>query len=103
MLITVARVVATHNSEWVTVTNTGRTPVNLKGWTLTDRAHVTYAFRNLRLAGHESVKVHTGKGRDTRRDVYQDRRDYAWDYHAGTATLRDEHQCTIDAKSWRRR
>ncbi|MFG3280587.1 lamin tail domain-containing protein [Streptomyces sp. NPDC048111] len=88
------------NAEWVTVTNTGRGTVNLRGWTLTDRAHQTYTFHNLRLAGHQSVRVHTGKGRDTGRDVYQNRRDYAWDNHRDTATLRDDHRRTIATKSW---
>ncbi|MER5563891.1 lamin tail domain-containing protein [Streptomyces sp. NPDC048491] len=91
------------NAEWVTVTNTGRSAVNLKGWTLTDRAHQTYTFHNLRLAGHQSVRVHTGKGRDTDRDVYQNRRDYAWDNSRDTATLRDSHKHIVATKSWGRR
>lgn len=56
----------------------------------------TYTF----LAGHHSVRVHTGIGRDTARDVYQDRRDYVWNNNGDTATLRDNHQHIIAAKSW---
>ncbi|MEU9193084.1 lamin tail domain-containing protein [Streptomyces hundungensis] len=91
------------NAEWVTISNRGRSAVNLRGWTLTDRAHQSYTFHNLRLAGHQSVRVHTGKGRDTNRDVYQNRRDYAWDNHTDTATLRDNHKHVIATKSWRHR
>ncbi|MET9365970.1 lamin tail domain-containing protein [Streptomyces sp. NPDC006632] len=91
------------NAEWVTVTNTGRGTVNLKGWTLTGRSHQTYTFHDLRLGAHQSVRVHTGKGRNTSHDVFQDRRDYAWDNHADTAVLRDHHKHTIDTKSWRHR
>ncbi|MFJ2400374.1 lamin tail domain-containing protein [Streptomyces xanthochromogenes] len=91
------------NAEWVTVTNTGRGVVNLKGWTLTDRSRHTYTFHNLRLAGHQSVRVHTGIGRDTGRDVYQDRRDYVWNNTGDTATLRDNHGHIAAARSWGRR
>ncbi|MGC4946819.1 lamin tail domain-containing protein [Streptomyces sp. DT224] len=88
------------NGEWVTVTNTGRHAVNLRGWTLSDESHRTYRF-DLRLPGRSSVRVHTGVGRDTRHDVYQDRRDYVWD-NSDTATLRDARGHKVDSESWGR-
>ncbi|WP_299527564.1 lamin tail domain-containing protein [uncultured Streptomyces sp.] len=88
------------NDEWVTVTNTSRRTVNLRGWTLTDESRRTYRF-DLRLAGRSSVRVHTGVGRDSRTDVFQDRRDYVWD-DRDTATLRDARGKKIDSKAWGR-
>ncbi|MGQ4491417.1 lamin tail domain-containing protein [Streptomyces sp. SAS_281] len=88
------------NGEWVTVTNTGRHAVNLRGWTLSDESHRTYEF-DLRLPGRSSVRVHTGVGRDTRHDVYQDRRHYVWD-DSDTATLRDARGHKVDSESWGR-
>ncbi|MGW1817465.1 lamin tail domain-containing protein [Streptomyces sp. NPDC002125] len=88
------------NAEWVTVTNTSRHSVNLRGWTLTDESRRSYTF-DLRLAGRSSVRVHTGVGRDTRHDVYQDRRNYVWDSR-DTATLRDNRGRKIDSESWGR-
>ncbi|MFJ5135903.1 lamin tail domain-containing protein [Streptomyces sp. NPDC088707] len=44
--------------------------------------------------------VHTGEGRDTRTDVYQDRRNYVWDNKSDTATLRDARNRTVDTESW---
>ncbi|WP_327365707.1 lamin tail domain-containing protein [Streptomyces sp. NBC_01217] len=88
------------NSEWVTVTNTSRYPVNLRGWTLSDESRNTYRF-NLWLAGRSSVRVHTGIGRDTSRDIYQDRRSYVWDAN-DTATLRDARGYRVDSTSWGR-
>ncbi|MEU2025807.1 lamin tail domain-containing protein [Streptomyces sp. NPDC016469] len=88
------------NGEWVTVTNTGRHAVNLRGWTLSDESHRTYRF-DLRLPGRSSVRVHTGVGRDTRHDVYQDRRHYVWD-DSDTATLRDARGHKVDSESWGR-
>ncbi|MGW7486626.1 lamin tail domain-containing protein [Streptomyces sp. NPDC054786] len=88
------------NAEYVTVKNTGRMPVNLRGWTLSDRAGHTYRFGNFRLDGHRQVRVHTGIGRNNRWDVFQDRRDYVWDNHRGTAVLSNDHRRIVDTESW---
>ncbi len=89
------------NAEWVTVTNTGRGAVNLSGWTLsaTDR-HTTYRFGQLRLAGHASVRIHSGVGHNTTRDLYQDRRYYALKNASDTVTLRDGRGHVVDTESW---
>ncbi|WP_314246007.1 lamin tail domain-containing protein [Streptomyces kutzneri] len=87
------------NREWVEVKNTGRRSVNLRGFTLTDRQGNRYRFEDFRLDGQSSVKVHTGQGRDTRRDVYQDRRHQIWD-ERDTATLRDNRGNVLDTDSW---
>ncbi|MFI9081694.1 lamin tail domain-containing protein [Streptomyces sioyaensis] len=89
------------NAEYVTVKNTSHRPVNLRGWTLSDRSGNTYRFGNLWLNGHGQVRVHTGIGRDTRWDVYQDRRNYIWDDN-DTATLRNDHRRIVDIESWGR-
>ncbi|MET9646222.1 lamin tail domain-containing protein [Streptomyces syringium] len=88
------------NAEWVDIVNTGRHAVNLKGWTLKDADRHTYRFGHLRLAAHQKVRVHTGIGRDTVRDVYQNRRAYVWDNKKDTATLRDDHDRVIATASW---
>lgn len=91
---------ASLNAEWVTVVNTGRSAVNLSGWTLSDDAHHSYRFTHLRLAGHAAVRVHTGTGRDTTANVYQDRRAYVWNNDHDTATLRNSSGRIADSKSW---
>ncbi|KIZ15732.1 lamin tail domain-containing protein [Streptomyces natalensis] len=90
------------NAEWVTVKNTGRWPVTIKGWTLSDKSGHTYRFGNVRLAGRSQVRVHTGIGRDNRWDLYQDRRAYVWDNDGDTATLRNDHRRIVDSRSWGR-
>jgi hypothetical protein len=87
------------NGEWVEVKNTGRHAVNLRNWTLSDREGNRFRFKNLRLAGHSAVRVHTGFGNDNRRDVYQDRRREVWD-NSDTATLRNDRGRVVDTKSW---
>ncbi|MET7528540.1 lamin tail domain-containing protein [Streptomyces goshikiensis] len=90
------------NREWVEVKNTGRHAVNLRGYTLTDEQGNRYRFPDFRLDGRSSVKVHTGQGRDTHHDLYQDRRRQVWD-DSDTATLRDGRGNVVDTESWGRR
>jgi hypothetical protein len=90
------------NKEWVEITNNTRRTVNLDGWTLADREGHTYTFHHYRLDGRSTVRVHTGMGRDTRTDLYQDRRSYVWDRMADTATLRNDHGRFVDDASWGR-
>ncbi|MFF8596793.1 lamin tail domain-containing protein [Streptomyces sp. NPDC015220] len=88
------------NREWVEITNNSRRDVNLNGWMLSDRHGHTYTFHHYRLGGRATVRVHTGYGRDTRTDLYQDRRASVWDKHSDTATLRDDDHRTVDTISW---
>lgn len=89
------------NGEWVEVKNTSRHSVDLRGFTLTDQQGNRYRFAGLRLDGHSSVKVHTGHGRDTHHDVYQNRNQQIWDAR-DTATLRDNRGHVIDTETWGR-
>jgi hypothetical protein len=88
------------NREWVEVTNTGRRAVNLDGWTLKDEDGHTFTFHHYRLDGRSTVRIHTGEGRDSRSDLFQDRRHYIWDNRSDTATLRNDHGRFIDNASW---
>ncbi len=91
------------NDEWVTVTNTGKKAVDLSRWTLVDNERNTYRFGKLRLAPHASVRVHTGAGRDTAKDVFQNRRAYVWNNDRDKATLRDASGRTVATAAWGRR
>ncbi|MFE5559862.1 hypothetical protein [Streptomyces sp. NPDC056544] len=62
-----------------------------------------YRFDNVRVAGRATIRIHTGSGRDTRTEPFQDRRDYVGDYRSDTATLRDDRGRTVDTESWGRR
>ncbi|KRD17936.1 lamin tail domain-containing protein [Streptomyces sp. Root264] len=88
------------NKEWVELTNTSRSAVNLDGWVLRDESGYRYTFDNYRLAGRATVRVHTGVGRDTRTDLYQGRRAYVWNNDYDTATLRDDRGRFVDDESW---
>ncbi|WEP00103.1 lamin tail domain-containing protein [Streptomyces sp. FXJ1.172] len=90
----------TLNKEWVDVTNGSRRVVNLDHWTLSDPNGHTYTFHHVRLAGGATVRVHTGVGKDTRTDLYQDRRMRVWDRNADIATLRNDRGRVVDTVSW---
>lgn len=90
------------NAEWIEITNNTRHGINLDGWTLKDEDGHRYRFNDVRLAGRSTIRIHTGEGRDTRTDLFQDRRNYIWDNHSDTATLRDDRGRTVDTESWGR-
>ncbi|GAA0488655.1 lamin tail domain-containing protein [Streptomyces stramineus] len=83
------------NAEWVRIKNTTSKPVSLKSWTLTDNTGYKYTFGTYTLAAGKTVKIHTGQGRDTATDRYQNRRAYVWNNDKDKATLR-----TSTAKVW---
>ncbi|GHD91231.1 lamin tail domain-containing protein [Streptomyces naganishii] len=87
------------NSQWVELTNTTRHSVNMDGWTLSDREGRTYTFHHYRLDRRATVRVHTGVGRDSRRDLFQDRHHVVWD-RRDTATLRNDDGRVVDSVSW---
>ncbi|MFG2941256.1 lamin tail domain-containing protein [Streptomyces sp. NPDC048282] len=88
------------NREWVDVTNTSRRDVNLSGWTLSDADGQSYIFRHYRLEGRSTVRVHTGEGRDTMTDLYQDRRRSVLNHDSDTVTLRTDRGRYVDSASW---
>ncbi|MBA2947922.1 lamin tail domain-containing protein [Streptomyces himalayensis] len=90
------------NGEWVEIANTSRRSVNLNGWTLRNEDGTRYRFGYLRLEARSTIRVHTGVGRDTRYDVYQDRRHYVWDNRSDTAALYDDAGRLVDITSWGR-
>ncbi|MGW1712903.1 lamin tail domain-containing protein [Streptomyces sp. NPDC002156] len=90
------------NKERVDLTNTTRHTVNFDGWTLEDASGHTYTFDHYRLAGRAMVRIHTGEGRDSGTDLYQDRRNYVWNNDRDTATLSNDHGRFIDDESWGR-
>ncbi|GAB7108979.1 hypothetical protein JCM4814A_72930 [Streptomyces phaeofaciens JCM 4814] len=88
------------NKEWVELTNTTRQTVNLRGWTLSDEDGDSYTFRRFYLAPRATVRIHTGEGRDTSTDLYQDRSREVWDNRSDTATLRNDRDRLVDEESW---
>ena len=76
------------NAEWVKLLNRTGHRVRLDGWTLRDTAHHVYHFVGYSLRAHGTVRIHTGSGPDTQRNLFQDRGWYVWNNDGDTAILR---------------
>lgn len=80
---------ASLNAEWVKLQNRTAHPVSLSGWTLRDTSRHVYHFAvGYSLRAHGTVRVHTGSGRDTQRNLFQNRGWYVWNNDGDTAILR---------------
>ena len=88
------------NAEWVRVTNTTTKKRVLTGWTLRDRARHVYRFPTFVLKPARSVRVHTGKGANTQRDLYWRQGWYVWNNDGDKATLKNKAGATVDTCTW---
>jgi hypothetical protein len=77
------------NAEWVKLRNRTSHPVSLAGWTLRDQSHHVYQFGAYMLRAHGTVRIHTGSGTDSQRNLFQDRGWYVWNNDGDGATLKD--------------
>jgi hypothetical protein len=59
-----------------------------------------YKFGQEQLGSGKSVRIHTGKGQDTRRDKYMDRGWYVWNNTGDTATLKNKGGQVVDRCRW---
>ena len=92
------------NAEWVKLRNRTGHAVSLFRWTLRDTAHHVYHFGNYSLRAHGTVRIHTGSGRDTQRNLFQNRGWYVWNNDGDTAILRgpagnNRDRCTYSDSS----
>jgi hypothetical protein len=92
------------NAEWVRLTNTRSYTINLKGWTLRDKASHVYTFTtNYSLGAGKRVYIHTGTGTNGSPDYqhrYQGRSAYVWNNTGDTAYVRNPSGTLIDSCSW---
>jgi len=77
------------NEEWVEISNSGTSDASLAGWSLEDGQNHTYSFPEINLAAGASVKVHSGSGTDTAKDLFWNRSSAVWNNDGDTATLKD--------------
>ncbi|MET7808681.1 lamin tail domain-containing protein [Micromonospora chersina] len=89
------------NAEYVQLTNKRSTSINLKYWTLRDKANHVYKFTtNWYLKAGASVVIHTGKGTNTSSNLYWGSGAYIWNNTGDTAYLRNSAGTGIDSCSW---
>jgi Lamin Tail Domain len=85
------------NAERIQLKNRCSSGKALNGWTIKDAANHRYLFGTYTLAAGGTVKVHTGKGRDTATDGYWGQGWYVWNNTGSeTATLRNSAGTLMD-------
>lgn len=89
------------NAEWVRLTNRRSYGINLKGWTLRDRANHIYTFKTyFKLQPGRHVWIHTGKGTNTSKHRYWGKSWYVWNNSGDKASLRSRKGALVDSCSW---
>jgi hypothetical protein len=83
------------NQEWVRLDNPTGASKTLTGWTLRDAAGHTYVFPAVTVAAGNAVTVRTGRGTNTRTDLYWGSASYIWNNTGDTATLRNAVGSTV--------
>ena len=95
------------NAEWVDLRNSSGHRITLTHWTLRDKAGHVYKFKTtFRLRAHKDVKIHTGRGSNTRTDRYWNHGWYIWNNDGDTAVLKSasgsvKSRCTYSDPSER--
>jgi hypothetical protein len=87
------------DQEWVEITNLDSASENLTGWTLSDAGNHTYTFLDFSLSAGAAVKVHTGSGTDSARDLYWNRNSSIWNNDGDEATLKDSSGNVVSSYS----
>ncbi len=77
------------NDEWVEISNSGSSDVDLTGWTLEDAQNHTYTFSDFSLKAGAKVMIRTGVGDDTSEDLFWNRNTSIWNNAGDLATLMD--------------
>ena len=92
------------NGEYLVVTNYGRKPVSLAGWTightrqLKDSKYVFYfPARNFTVKPKGKVVMRMGEGKKTKTTVYQGMRRHLWPNVKGAAYLFDKRNSRVDS------
>ncbi|MCW6005497.1 lamin tail domain-containing protein [Micromonospora sp. CPCC 205371] len=90
------------NAEWISLINTGASAVNLKGWTIRDKAGHVYTFTSDYTipAKNGRLWVHTGKGTNNAQNRYWWRSWYVWNNTGDTAYLRKPSGAQVDTCTW---
>ena len=87
------------NAEWIRVTNYGDSARSLTGWTIRDLKDHVYHFPSFKLGPGKSVRVHTGSGQNTKKDLYWGEDYYVWNNTGDKAILR-KGKSKIDTCKW---
>lgn len=88
------------NQEYVKITNSGKTSVNLKGWKIKDKgAKHTYTFSSYTLKSKASVTLRSGKGKNSGSTLYWNKYSFIWNNDGDTAYLYNAQGKLVSSKT----
>jgi Lamin Tail Domain len=88
------------NGEYVKITDSGRSAVDLAGWTVRDKARHVYTFPSYTLGAGRSLWLYSGKGRDAGANLYWGSGWHIWNNNGDSASLRNGRGTSIDSCTW---
>ncbi|MCX5139886.1 MULTISPECIES: lamin tail domain-containing protein [unclassified Streptomyces] len=88
------------NAEWVEIHNNTKAKVQLKGYRLKDNTGYTYTFPSYAVGAGRTVRVHTGKAKNSSGHVYWNRGSYVWNNTGDKARLIKPNGKLLDSCSW---
>ena len=92
---------AQRNKEWISLVNSGPSAVNLKGWTIRDKANHVYTFGSVSIPGKGGrLWLHTGSGTNTASHRYWGSGSYIWNNTGDTGYLRNARGTQVDTCAW---
>ncbi|MBU2670863.1 lamin tail domain-containing protein [Actinoplanes bogorensis] len=91
------------NTEWAKLTNTTKSTINIKGWTVRDQQKIIYTFGSYNLGAGASLFIRSGKGVNSGNQLYWGRAGqvgYVWNNTGETAYLKNPAGTNIDTCKW---
>jgi hypothetical protein len=82
-------------NSWVEIYNSGITPRNLTGWSLTNKENSQLVLPKLDIGSKTTIRVHPGAGVSTARDLYLNTASSWIDPRSDVITLKDDTGRTI--------
>ncbi|WP_109510238.1 lamin tail domain-containing protein [Nocardioides speluncae] len=84
------------NGEWIRITNHFHSARKITGWKVRDASGHVYKFGTLKLGAGKSVRLHTGRGTNTKADRYWRLDNYVWNNSGDTAVLKNAAGTVVD-------
>jgi micrococcal nuclease len=85
------------NGEWIEIRNISGNTINLDGYTIEDSSSSNlYRFRSISLAARQEIRLYSGCGSNTNRELYWCDDSSVWNNDGDTATLRDANGGLVD-------
>jgi len=86
--------------QYVCIENEGPGPVDMSGWHVQNRRGTAYDFGYFTLKPGEAVRLRTGEGRDTEKDVHWGLSSSAWRKKGDVVSLFDRLWNLVDQKAY---